>query len=86
MAWWLPRPSCWTSGPGIGGSVKELYIIEIEYDAPSVFFTEMTVTQANKMRQTLSKSGHQYSVKKIRNAPGFHSFEGLMHDFEDMAQ
>lgn len=66
--------------------MKELYIIEIELDETSVFFCEMTETQAAKMRRTLAKGRHEYKVTKIRNAPGFHDFAGLMHDFEDQAK
>ena len=64
--------------------MKELYIIEIEFDETSIYFAEMTDVQANKMRRTLSARNQKYSVKKIRNAPGFNSYEALMHDFEEL--
>lgn len=63
----------------------DLYIVVIEFDEDSVYFTEMTKAQADRMRRVLSSGKYKYSVNKIRNAPGFNRYQDLMHDFKDIS-
>ena len=63
--------------------MKELYVITVELDGDSIYFTEMTPAQARKMRAALGRTGYTYHIQKIRQAPGFNDYEGLMGTFED---
>jgi hypothetical protein len=64
--------------------VKQTYIITIDLGGEdSVYFTEMTSQQAEKMRQLIRQSGEKFSVTPIRKADGFNSYDDLMENFED---
>jgi hypothetical protein len=66
--------------------MKHLYIISIDMDEESVYFTEMTERQATAMRKVLSRQPLKFSVDKIKDAPGFNKYGDLMVDFKDLAK
>ena len=66
--------------------MKHLYIITVEMDEDSEYFTEMTERQATAMRKVLSRQPLKFSVDKIKGAPGFNKFSDLMADFKDLAK
>ena len=64
--------------------MKSIYIITIDLGGEdSVYFTEMTAQQAEKMKQLIRQSGEKFTVTPIRRAPGFNAYGLLMKDFED---
>ena len=63
--------------------MRHLYVITIELDEDSEYFTEMTVLQAKRMEKVLEKSGYNFNIEQIKKAEGFNSFADLMRDFKD---
>ena len=64
--------------------MKDLYIVTIELDEDSIYFTSMTPAQATEMKKALGKLSHNWTLYKIRNAPGFNSYDDLMSTVKDM--
>jgi hypothetical protein len=65
--------------------MKDLYIITIELDEDSIYFTSMTPAQAKEMRKALGKMHHAWTLYKIKSAPGFNSYADLLETVRDMA-
>ena len=64
--------------------MKQLYIITIDLGGEdSVYFTEMTLAQAEQMRGLLRQSHERWTITTIRKAPGFNPYGALMKDFEE---
>lgn len=63
--------------------MKALYVITVELDEDSVYFTEMTPAESSRMRAALERTGLPFSIQKIRQAPGYNDYEGLMGTFRD---
>ncbi len=63
--------------------MKQLYIITVEMDEDSIYFTEMTEREATYMRRVLRRGQLKFSVQKIKKAPGFNKYVDLVEDFKD---
>jgi hypothetical protein len=65
--------------------MKDLYIITIELDEDSEYFAELDESEAAQLRRVLGKLRQKWSMTKIKDAPGFNSFNDLKSTFLDMA-
>lgn len=65
--------------------MKQLYVVTVDMGEDSVYFTEMTDSQADQMRRMIRRAGYRGTVMKIKRSPGFNSFHTLMRDFADQA-
>lgn len=65
--------------------MKDLYIITIELDEDSEYFAELDENEVAQLRRVLGKLKEKWKVTKIKEAPGFNSFEDLKATFLDMA-
>lgn len=63
---------------------KDLYVVTVELDEDSVYFAELTEREVAQLRRILQKGKEKFKIEKIREAPGFSSFEELSVTFTDM--
>lgn len=64
--------------------MKHLYIVTIDIvGEESVYFTEMTIQEAENMRLLIRQAGQKFSVVPIKQAAGFNRYGVLMKDFQE---
>lgn len=61
--------------------MKAMYVITLEMDEDSVYFTELTERQADQLRGLFRRCPWKFSVRKIKGAPGYTTFSNLVADF-----
>lgn len=64
--------------------MSDLYIIVLELDEDSVYFTEMTRGEATAMSRALTRTGHKFTMSQIRMADGFSDYPELLETIKDM--